>query len=203
MTITKPGRARPLSVEDRRASIVDAVIPLLLEFGNDVTTRQIAERAGIAEGTLFRAFPDKESIIAAAVDKFLDPSPLRMMLRGIDPDEPIERKVHDIIFHLRSRFEGIFGIISAVGMSKPPGPHSRAEHSQQLIDILAENADVLRIEPQRVAAFVRMVALATSIPPFNELGEFTTDELTDLVLHGVLAAAPQSKSHPHEDQGKS
>ena len=31
--------------------IIDAVIPLLLKHGADVTSKQIAEAAGIAEGT--------------------------------------------------------------------------------------------------------------------------------------------------------
>lgn len=168
--------------------IVDAVIPLLLEFGRDVTTKQIAESAGIAEGTLFRAFGDKESIITAAVEKFLDPAPLRLMLRGIDQEEPIERKVHDIIFHLRSRFEGIFGIMSAVGMSgRPPGSGSRAELSELVVAALSEHTDVLRIDPRRAASLIRLLAFASSIPPFNESAPFTTDELTDLVLHGILA----------------
>lgn len=184
----KTPRASPLPVDDRRAMIVDAVIPLLLEFGRDVTTKQIAESAGIAEGTLFRAFGDKESIITAAVEKFLDPAPLRLMLRGIDPEEPIERKVHDIIFHLRSRFEGIFGIMSAVGMSgRPPGSGSRAELSELVVAVLSEHTDVLRIDPRRAASLIRLLAFASSIPPFNESAPFTTDELTDLVLHGILA----------------
>lgn len=168
--------------------IVDAVIPLLLGCGRDITTRQIAESAGIAEGTLFRAFGDKESIIAAAVDKFLDPAPLHVMLRGIDPEEPIEQKVHDIIFHLRSRFEGIFGIMSAVGMhGRPPGSDSRAELSELVVAVLSEHAVHLRIDPRRAASFVRLLALASSIPPFNESVPFTTVELTDLALNGILA----------------
>ncbi|MCU1430433.1 MAG: DNA-binding transcriptional regulator, AcrR family, partial [Actinomycetia bacterium] len=36
--------------------IVAATLPLLLEHGDRVTSRQIAEAAGIAEGTIFRAF---------------------------------------------------------------------------------------------------------------------------------------------------
>jgi AcrR family transcriptional regulator len=90
MPIPKTQRAKPLPVEDRREAIVDVVVPLLLEFGSEVTTKQIAERAGVAEGTLFRAFPDKESIIRAAVERFMDPLPLRTMLRSIDSDLPLE-----------------------------------------------------------------------------------------------------------------
>ena len=192
MIPAKTLRARPLSVDDRRAMIVDAVIPLLLEHGRDVTTRQIAEGAGIAEGTLFRAFGDKESIITAAVEKFLDPAPLRMMLRGIDPEDPIEHQVHDIIFHLRTRFEGIFGIMSAVGMhGRPPGFDSRAELSELVISVLSERPGKLRIEPSRAASLIRLLAFATSMPPFTESAPFTTDELTDIVLHGILDPAQE------------
>ena len=42
--------------------IVAATLPLLLEHGELVTTRQIAEAAGIAEGTIFRVFADKDEL---------------------------------------------------------------------------------------------------------------------------------------------
>ena len=54
----KPARAKALSVEDRQAMLIDAVTPLLLEHGQAVTTRQIADCAGIAEGTIFRIQPE-------------------------------------------------------------------------------------------------------------------------------------------------
>ena len=50
-----------MSVEDRRAAIVEAALPLLIEHGANVTTSQIAAAAGIAEGTVFRAFGDKNA----------------------------------------------------------------------------------------------------------------------------------------------
>ena len=46
----RSGRASPMSVEDRRASIIAAVTPLLIEHGRQVTSAQIAAAAGIAEG---------------------------------------------------------------------------------------------------------------------------------------------------------
>ena len=96
-------RARPLTPDDRREAILDAVVPLLREHGRDVSSRQLAEAAGVAEGTLFRAFGDKESIIAAAIARILDPAPLRNALRGIDPDEPADAKVRQVLQLLRKQ----------------------------------------------------------------------------------------------------
>lgn len=187
MTQPRVSRASALSVPDRRAMIVDAVIPLLRKYGRDITTKQTAESAGIAEGTLFRAFGDKESIITAAVEKFLDPEPLRLMLRAIDPEAPIESQVHDTIFHLCSRFEGMFGIMSAVGMhGRSPGFDVHIELSNTVIAVLSEHSGGLRIYASRAASLIRLLAFASSIAPFSESAPFTTDELTDVVLNGIL-----------------
>ena len=43
-----PPRAKPLSPDDRRKALVEATIPLLLEHGRAVTTKQIADAAGVA-----------------------------------------------------------------------------------------------------------------------------------------------------------
>ena len=47
-------RARPLSVDDRRAMILEAVMPLLAEHGRDISSKQIAEAAGMSARTDFR-----------------------------------------------------------------------------------------------------------------------------------------------------
>ena len=67
-------RAAPLSPDARRASIIAATLPLLRMYGREVTTSQIALAAGVAEGTLFRVFPDKETLITAAVASVFDPT---------------------------------------------------------------------------------------------------------------------------------
>jgi AcrR family transcriptional regulator len=41
------------------------------EFGPDVSVNEIARRAGVGHGTVFRRFPSKESLIAAVVNERL------------------------------------------------------------------------------------------------------------------------------------
>src|SRR3954447_18740224 len=80
-----PKRAAALPPGGRRSMIVAATLPLLLDEGDRVTTRQIAEAAGIAEGTIFRAFVDKDELIVAVIDAALDPEPLEVAIDRIDP----------------------------------------------------------------------------------------------------------------------
>ncbi|MEO5921543.1 MAG: TetR/AcrR family transcriptional regulator [Pseudolysinimonas sp.] len=180
-------RARPLSPEERRAMIIDAVLPLVKERGRDVSTKEIADAAGVAEGTIFRAFGDKESLIDAAVAKLLDPLPLRAALRGIDRDLPLEQKLNDILFHLRARFFGVFGIMTALGIKeRPPIPRTPGEEWVDIIaDLLAPNSDELTMPIETVAHYLRLVAFASSVPPFNENYTFHNDELARLIAHGV------------------
>src|SRR3954468_6718683 len=82
-------RAAALPVDERRSMIIAAAIPLLLEHGDMVTTRQIADAAGIAEGTIFRAFADKDELLGAVIDAALDPGPRERGLAQIGPSLPL------------------------------------------------------------------------------------------------------------------
>ena len=54
----------------------------------------MAEAAGVAEGTIFRAFGDKESLIAAAVERYLESQPIRQRAPGEStPAQPLVDKI--------------------------------------------------------------------------------------------------------------
>lgn len=76
------------------AEIVRAARALFLERGPAVTTAEIAARAGCSEGTLFRRFPTKEKLFAAAV---LDIEPPDWnTLFAFDPSRDLEEQLVEI-----------------------------------------------------------------------------------------------------------
>ncbi|MCP5027533.1 MAG: helix-turn-helix transcriptional regulator, partial [Actinomycetia bacterium] len=70
--------------EQRRAAIVAAVRPLLIEHGEGVTIRQIAAAANVAEGTIFGVVGDKHELLTARVKAARDIEPFERSGAEID-----------------------------------------------------------------------------------------------------------------------
>lgn len=82
---------------DKEIRILNAAINAFADKGFEATrTREIAERAGIAEGTIFRYFPSKNAILESMVPlliRVLQPKigkPIEDIL-NLNPDLPIDR----------------------------------------------------------------------------------------------------------------
>jgi AcrR family transcriptional regulator len=190
-------RARRMSPEERRSAILDAAIPLLRAHGREVSTRQLAEAAGVAEGTLFRAFGDKDAIIAAAVERYFDPEPLRNALRAIDPDEPTVEKIRQVLELLRARFAGVIGFMSALRHQVEPPRRERPE--SDWLDILGRTfrPEELGIPVETLGFYLRLLAFGAAMPPITSAHVFTLDELLELVTRGVLPVAASDASDGH------
>jgi AcrR family transcriptional regulator len=179
--------------------IVDAVLPLLLEQGRGVTSRQMAEAAGVAEGTIFRAFGDKDSLLKAAVARYLDPEPLLTELTAIDPEWPLEQKIRSILGALRRRFDGVFRVMSTLSEQDRPTPASLQEDIERLVAAaLAPDSERLQWSAAHIAQLARLLAFSSSFPLLTRGSEFTDDELARFVLHGVLGSPHSSTTKdPH------
>jgi AcrR family transcriptional regulator len=67
MPITTPHRPRRADAERNRARILAAASELFAERGFDASMPELADRAGVGVGTVYRAFPDKEHLLDAVM----------------------------------------------------------------------------------------------------------------------------------------
>ena len=113
-------RARRMPPAARREALIDATLPLVLWHGPSVTTRQIAEAAAVAEGTIFRVFEGKEALIRAVTERAFDPAPALAEIAEIDPALPLRDRLIRLVVILQSRLDTVFRLIHALGMKGPP-----------------------------------------------------------------------------------
>lgn len=183
-------RAKPLAPEDRRDAILDAVVPLLREKGRDVSSRQLAEAAGVAEGTLFRAFGDKESLIAAAIERIFDHAPLWAALRGIDTDATFEHKLDRVVVLLQEHLHGVVAAVIALSITERPEDPDPEDKTLSgiLWDLFVDDIHRFAVPLETVRDYVRMVAFASALP---HMPTFDHDVLSGLIARGILTPSPE------------
>lgn len=188
---TSRRRAAALPPEQRRQVLVEATMPLLLEHGTSVTTRQIAEAAGIAEGTIFRVFPDKDSLVTAVVEAAFDPAPFEIELARIPLDAPLVDRLERAVDLLQRRMSSLAQLMTAAGLTRPPGAAAPSAQRrpptsvEALARLFEPDANRLRRSPLDAAALLRAMTFAGTHPMMVE--EPTAPrEIVDVLLHGVL-----------------
>lgn len=183
----RSSRATAMPADQRRSMIVAATLPLLLEHGDRVTTRQIAEAAGVAEGTIFRAFTDKDDVVVAVVEAALDPAPLDRALGEIDPDLDLETALASAIEIMQRRIIDIWQLVSNLGARYHDMTRRRVADAEALVRIFASHRDRITEPPAKSARLLRALTLATTHPTLVDT-PLSPAEIVELFLHGVGTA---------------
>jgi AcrR family transcriptional regulator len=198
---TAPARTRATALppSERRAEIIAATLPLVLAHGAAVTTRQIAEAAGIAEGTIFRVFPDKESLIAAVVESAFDTASTDAALAAIDRALPLEDRLVAAVDILRRRVADIWQLRTALGMMQLSGRTSvttepqRAPDLTTLATVFDADRDRLRHPPLEAAHLLRGLTIASTHPALVLDEPLSSQEIVTLFLDGVRVEREASR----------
>lgn len=192
-----------MAPEERRAMIVATALPLIVEYGSAVTTAKIARAAGIGEGTIFRAFQDKEALLRACLVEVSRPDETVTFLESIPTDLPLAQRLTEAADTMRAylvRMGAVVAALAGAGAAPPPDLSQRegADRSgerdtafgaprQALAELFEPERDELRFAPEQLAdAFQRML-MAADLPGGPEA--LTTEELVDLFLNGARSAA--------------
>jgi AcrR family transcriptional regulator len=177
-------RASPMAPEDRRAAIVEAVLPLLAARGTAVTSRELALAAGVAEGTIFKVFTDKDDLFRAALERATDPGPAEEAIRAIDAALPFEQRLVAAAAIVQRRLVDIWSLLSKFGASGIPAERRSLPDSDAMVELFAGASGHIRIPPVDAARRFRALVLAFSHPVLHDPPP-TATELVDFFLRGV------------------
>jgi len=182
-----PRRAAPLPPSERRHSIITAVLPLLVERGANVTSRELAAAACVSEGTLFKVFDDKDELIRAAVAVAMDPEPFEAAVAEIDPERPFTARLVAATTLIQRRIVDVWQLISKLDASRHHEPkHQPLPDSAALTALMAADDAGVSEPPADAARLLRALTLAMTHPLFTP-NPRSADDIVDVFLHGVGA----------------
>jgi AcrR family transcriptional regulator len=182
-----------MSPEERRDKLIDVTLTLLREHGRAVTTRQIAEAAGVAEGTIFRVVESKEELVELAISRAFEPGALIERIAEIDPDLPLRDRLVTLASIMQQRFRATFDLMKKVGMVRPAdhvhdSPEAvawRARLLERLEGVVGDDADLLAVPVEEFVHTLRLLTFAGSHPLVSDGKLLTPEQIVDTVLYGL------------------
>ena len=200
---TTQRRAKPLPPDDRRRDIVEAVIPLLLEKGSTLSTSEIADAAGIAEGTVFSVFPDKASVIVEAIKATVDPESASVALTSIPGSVPVEQQLEqaaDILMERGERIGILVGVLRTMQTTdtvKLEGAHQylKKSHASMLFalaELFERHSEKLKTTPERAAVVFWGLVFANAHSLMEDQDKLDAAAVVDMVLHGIASRDSES-----------
>jgi AcrR family transcriptional regulator len=194
-----------MSPDDRRRAIVRALVPLLVERGGEVSTREIAQAAGIAEGTIFRVFPDKRTLMLAAAEEAINPADGQAAfddaMRGLQTlREKVVVSAQRVLDRMRMTMSVMFAVRSHLMSAEEHRHHQKkhfgppqfvidaqAELHRRLTGIFEQHRNELTVEPEVAAVALRSLIFGASRPELGMTPALSADQIADLLLSGVAA----------------
>ncbi|MPZ84420.1 MAG: TetR family transcriptional regulator [Actinophytocola sp.] len=201
----KRRRAPAMTLEQRREAIVASTVPLLVEHGGAVTTSQIAAAAGIAEGTVFRAFKDKQELLVACMRAGLNSDEEVAHIEGIERALPLADRLTEAVRAISGYLDRIWQVgqaLQAAGISREAmhdrmhGDEGRAKSPEngppremlRVNDAMSGlfGPDDLRLPPAHSARLLLGLVLTNRMGTNFGTSVSEPAELVDLFLHGAI-----------------
>ena len=187
-------RAAPLPLDERRAALIAATEPLLERFGREVSTKQIAEAAGIAEGTIFRAFATKEALIDAVIEDAFGIQRTCDELAQVDLALSLEKRLVAAVVILQERLRRVLALFGSLRLRKEAHDYDSFRAKQQadnellnsaIVPLIKPDQDQLRLAAIEAASAVRAITFSMTHHILGDQRLAEPQQIVDLVLHGI------------------
>ena len=191
--MTHTDRVLRSDAERNRRRVLDAAQALFRERGLDVGVAEIAQRAGVGRGTLFRNFPTKQDLIAAIVIERMREATAsaRTLLDAPDPAEALFGFLEEIVGPQQLDSRALFDAMGDTFLANQEIRAAHAEIVAAIEDLLtrAKDAGAVRsdVGAMDVLMLVKGVCEAASAFASSEPG--IVPRQLDLVRAAVSASA--------------
>jgi len=194
---------RPKRADGQRNydAILAAARAAFVESGSDASLEDIAQRAGVAIGTLYRHFPSRASLVEATTREGLDSliAHARSLTPATDPVDALTEWMTHAIDHI-STFRGLVGIITRSMYDEGTPTHAAcaAMHASGA-DLLDATHTAGRVHEHVTADdLFALLSAAGWVRENSPEGEDGSIRLVDLWLNGALTrdATPRTTASP-------
>jgi AcrR family transcriptional regulator len=145
MTTSHPGGPAPSGTKplrrdaaQNRERLLRAAWEVFAELGPDAGVEEIARRAGVGMGTLYRRFPTKDALIYALNDEFL--VHLLENTRRILAEQPPGQGLEAALWRMGTAMAAHSGCLSRLWQLAPPASDTRRAEFWALADTLLKQA---------------------------------------------------------------
>lgn len=167
-----------------RERILAAAEEVFLERGAGASLDDVARRAGVGIGTLYRRFPTREALLAAAYSaRFLKVAEAsRRRADRNDPMSALRAYLQELVQHTNV-YRGLAASLGAVLEVGTPGCLATSAEGARLLD-LAQKAGVVRpgITFNDIVCVATAISLATQQ---NGSSKSQIAHLVDVFMHGI------------------
>lgn len=198
---TEPRRLRA-DAERNHRRLIEAATAMFGERGLEVGVAEIAERAGVGRGTLFRNFPSKEALVTAVVVERIRDSVARGRARLDDPNpgEALFRLIDEALERQQSD-RALFQALADTWMAHP---EIRAAHYEMLavLDQLvarAQEAGAVRRDVSGIDVMLMIKGVCEAACSFQGVDPEIGMRQLDLVKAAITAPgadAPPLRGRP-------
>ena len=182
--------ARPLRADAarNRARVLEVAYETFAAEGLAVPIDEIARRAGVGAGTVYRHFPTKEdlyrAVIEARINRIVDDG--RALLASGDPGQALFGFLRSMVLQWGATDRGLAEALAGLGVDvKAALPEAEDEFLSLLADLLRAGQKAGTVRPDLDVPDVK--ALLVGAQAMQTYNAEAADRLTEVVLDGLRA----------------